>query len=376
MLCRLLFVCCLMSLSMNVSNAEVLTLFIGTGGEGIYATTFDTESGKLAPAEMVAETKRPSFIWVNPAANTLYSISEMRRGGEARDASIVAWQVDPKTAKLTQLGRQDAMGDGPCFVTINSDATYAAIANYGSGSVAVYPLDEKGNVAPASGFVQHTGSSVDPKRQTAPHAHSIRFDPSGKRVAAADLGTDKVYLFDLKSDGSLEPSDPPALTLDPGTGPRHFVFSPDERFLLALGELSGTITTYDYASATKEKLAVVSTMAKDVADDAPRASAEILFHPNGKFVYCSNRGPNEIAVFKYEPKKGTLERIQAISSGGTHPRNFRFTPDGKFLLVANQMSNNIVIYSVDVATGLLTATGDELSVPAPMCLKFWTSPTQ
>ncbi len=360
--------------AVNTCADEPIRLFIGTGGDGIYASKFDTKTGKLSQPEMMAETNRPSFVWATPETNSLYSVSETRRGAE-KDASIIAWSVDETNGKLTMRSHQDAMGDGPCFVCVNEDRTYAAVANYGSGSVAVYPVKPDGSVDPASGSVQHAGSSVIANRQGGPHAHSIRFDPSGKRLAAADLGTDKIYLYDLGTDGALAPSNPPAIDLDPGAGPRHFVFSPDNQFLLALSEISGTITTYRYAPPKVEKLSVVSTMADGTTAEAAKASAEILFHPNGKFVYCSNRGPNEIAGFAYNAETGTLKRLFGISSGGEHPRNFRFSPDGRYMLVANQNSNNIVVFSVDETSGELKPTGEVLEVDKPMCLKFWINPT-
>ncbi len=353
---------------------EPIRLYIGTGGEGVFASMFDAKTGKLSQPEMMGETKRPSFIWATPENKSLYSVTENRQGTE-KAASIVAWSVHETTGKLTMRSRQDAMGSGPCFVCVNDDRTYAAVANYGSGSVAVYPVKPDGSVGPASGSVQHVGSSVVANRQGEPHAHSIQFDPSGTRLAAADLGTDKIYLYDLRHDGSLLPSDPPAMDLDPGAGPRHFAFSPDNQFLLALGEISGTITTYRYEPPTFEKVSVVSTMADDTSADATKASAEILFHPNGKFVYCSNRGPNEIAGFAYDAETGTLKRLFGIPSGGEHPRNFRFSPDGRYLLVANQNSNNIVVFAVDATSGEIKPTGEVLEVDRPMCLKFWTTST-
>ncbi len=361
----------LASTSMATAD-DTLRLYIGTGGDAIYASDFDVETGTLSPPEEMAESKRPGFIWVTPENDSLYSVSEVRQGKTSSDASIVSWAVDESTGKLTIRSVQGAQGDGPCFVTVNRDRAFAAIANYGSGSVTVYPVARDGSVGPASGYVQHVGSSVIPERQSEPHAHSIRFDPSGKRLAAADLGTDKVYLYDLASDGSIAPSEPAAIQLDPGAGPRHLVFSPDAHFVLVLGELSGTITSYRYAPPTIDKVDVLSTMADGTADDANRGSAEILFHPNGKFVYASNRGPNEIAGFSYDANTGKLKRMFGVSSGGDHPRNFRFSPDGRFLLVANQTSNNIVVFAVDLATGNLKPTGEVLSVDKPMCLKFWT----
>ncbi len=352
----------------SIAHAESVPLYVGTGGNAIYLTQFDSETGSLTAAREVAQTARPTFICIHRPTRSLYSICEVQRD---KGAAIVAWEINPKTGKLSQRSSQDAMGDGPCFVATASNGKYAAIANYGGGSVALFPIAKDGSVAASSGFVQHVGSSVNPRRQTAPHAHSSRFDPTDQRVAVADLGTDKVYLYDIAHDGSLNPSSPAAIDAPAGSGPRHFVFSPDQRYMLILGELSGTITSVRYAPPNVQTVETISTMAAGTPDDAPRGSAEILFHPNGRFVYCSNRGPSEIACFVYNARDGRLKRTSAISSGGVHPRNFRISPDGKFMLVANQNTNNIVVFSINADTGQLTPTGTQLEVDKPMCLKFF-----
>lgn len=367
MRCLIVFALILVS---SLATAETLPLYVGTGGNAIYLTTFDTDAGTLSAPRQVAETARPTFIWIHKPTSTLYSICEVGRGNGAEGAAIVSWQIDRPSGTLSQRSRQDAMGNGPCFVAVSSDGKFAAVANYGGGSAAVFPIAKDGSVLAASGFVQHQGSSVNPRRQEAPHAHSSRFDPSDRRVAVADLGTDKVYLYDIAEEGSLSPSEPAAIDAPPGSGPRHFVFSPDQKYMLILGELSGTITSVRYDPPNIDTVETISTMAAGTPDDAPRGSAEILFHPNGRFAYCSNRGPSEIACFHYNADRGSLKRASAVPSGGKHPRNFRMSPDGKFMLVANQLDNNIVVFSIDQNTGQLTPTGTELEVEKPMCLKF------
>jgi len=270
---------------------------------------------------------------------------------------------------LQQTSTQSTQGDGPCYVTVRDDGKFAATANYGGGSVALFPLGSE-DIQPASGFVQHTGSSVNSNRQKEPHAHSIRFDPGGGKVVAADLGTDKVYVYDITADGSLSPSTPAAIDIPPGSGPRHLTFSADGETLYVLGELTGTITTVDYASNELKVLGTASTMAEATPDDASRGSAEIIFDPAGKFLYASNRGPSEIAVFQIDPQSRQPVRTGATSTGGKTPRNFRFSPDGNFLIAANQNSDSLVVFAVDSGSGALTPTGRETSVPKPMCLKF------
>ena len=352
-----------------VSTAETIPLYVGTGGQHIYLTQFDTDEGSLSPPIKVAETSRPTFIWIHPKTKSLYSVCEMRRGRTREGASICSWKIGDD-GKLALRSQQDAGGDGPCFVSVTQNGHWAAIANYGGGSVSLFPIADDGTVEPASATIQHVGSSVNQRRQKEPHAHSSRFDPSGKRVVAADLGTDKVYLYDIQNDGSLNPATPPAIDCPKGSGPRHTAFSPDGKHLLVLGELLGTITSVNYSSPKMNLVETISTMAESAPKDAPRGSAEILFHPNGKWVYATNRGPNEIAVFDYDSTTGRVVRKGAIRSGGEHPRNFRISPDGRFLLCANQRTNNIVVFKIDSDSGMLSRSGNELNVEQPMCLKF------
>ena len=353
------------------SSAHTFPLYVGTGGDGIYITEFDAHSGTLSQPKKVATTPRPTFLWIHRAAEsdvakTLYSVCEV---GDGKGA-IVAWAIGDD-GSLTQRSQQAAGGDITCFVSTSRDGKYATVANYGSGnSVSLFPIKADGSLGPASDTVQHVGSSVDKKRQLTTHAHSSRFDPTDKRVLAADLGTDKVYVYDVGDDGSLQPGQPAAINMAAGTGPRHFTFSPNNKYLLVLGELAGTITTLRYDPPNIAPVETISTVAADFPADAARHSAEILFHPNGKWVYATNRGPSEIAVFDYDAASGKLKRTSAISSGGKHPRNFRFSPDGRFLLCANQHTNNIVVFSIDQESGKLTKLANEVSVDQPMCLKF------
>jgi len=352
---------------------ETLRFYIGTATSadkgGVFLSSLSLASGKIAKPQLAAAADRSTFICLHPTQPVLYSVAELN-AGEGGGAAIVAWQIEPVSGKLTQINRQPAGGEGACFVTARPDGRYAAIANYGSGSISLYPLQKDGRLDPASANIQHVGSGPISSRQTGPHAHNARFDPSGKRLLAADLGTDDIFIYDIAGDGSLRPSSPPSLEMPAGSGPRHFVFSPDSRYVLGLGELSGTITTFAFDPIDAKPLSTVSTMAAGVADDAPRSSAEILFHPMLPVVYCSNRGPHEIAIFDFDTATGAVKRRSAIQCGGQVPRNFRLSPDGRFLLVANEGSNNVAVFTVDSKTGDLSPTKYKIDVPSPNCIKF------
>lgn len=349
-------------------------LYIGTAVDaekgGIFHSTLSTDTGALTKPVLAAATDRSTFIHLHPTLPVLYSVAELNDGEKGKGAGILAWKIDPVTNRLTELSRRPAGGQGACHVIVSNDGQFAAIANYGSGSISLYPLQKDGQISAASANIQHVGSGPDKGRQTSPHAHSVQFSADGKQLLAADLGTDDIFVYDIAADGKLSPASPPSLKMPPGSGPRHFALSPDHRFLLGLGEMSGTISTFALPPTQASPLSTVSTMAEGTPPEAPRSCAEILFHPTLPIVYCSNRGPHEIAVFDYETATGKLTRRSALDCGGKVPRNFRLTPDGRFLLVANQGSNNVAVLAVDQTTGDLSATGHSIDVPAPMCIKF------
>ncbi|HBJ36709.1 MAG TPA: 6-phosphogluconolactonase, partial [Planctomycetaceae bacterium] len=174
------------------SAEEKLGFYIGTATSedsgGIFQSEIDLESGVVQPPTLATPASRTTFIWLHPSENVLYSVAEVRGETGEKMPAIAAWKIDAVDGKLTKINHQSAEGAGPCFVTVRSDGKYAAVANYGSGSIAIYPLREDGSIEPASGKIQHEGSGPVAARQAGPHAHSVRFDPSGQRLLAADLG--------------------------------------------------------------------------------------------------------------------------------------------------------------------------------------------
>lgn len=362
------------SMSSLLAQDAAIRFYIGTAANsdqgGIFQSSLNSATGALSKPELVAATDRSTFIHLHPTEPVLYSVAELNDGERGKGAGVLAWRIDDKSGKLTEISRQPAGGQGACHVTVRKDGKYVTIANYGSGSISLYPLLKDGKIEPASANVQHQGSGPDKNRQTAPHAHSVQFDSTGNRLLAADLGTDDIFVYDIQPNGALQPSSPPSLKMPAGSGPRHFAFSPDHRFLLGLGEMSGTISTFAFDKINASPLSTVSTMAEGTPANAERSCAEILFHPTLPVVYCSNRGPHEIAVFDFDKSTGTLVRRSALACGGKVPRNFRLTPDGRFLLVANQGSNNVAVLRVDPKTGDLSPTENSIEVPSPMCIKF------
>ena len=356
-------------------GAEALVVYVGTytgpGSKGIYLLRMDLASGALTAPEVAAEVTHPTFLAVHPSRRFLYAVGEIRNFSGRKSGAVSAFAIVPESGALRLLNQQPSGGTGPCHLTVDSAGRNVLVANYGSGSVAVLPVGEDGQLAEPSSVIQHEGSGPNPKRQAGPHAHSINLDPAGRFAFAADLGLDKVlvYRFD-PGKGNLAPHDPPAAAVAPGAGPRHFAFHPTGRFAYVINELASTVTAfaYDAERGALSQVQTVSTLPSGF--DGSNSTAEVQVHPSGRFLYGSNRGHNSIAIFAIEPRTGRLTAVGHEPTQGDWPRNFGIDPTGTYLVVANRRSNNLVVLRIDPKTGQLKPTGIAAEVPAPVCVKF------
>jgi 6-phosphogluconolactonase len=355
-------------------KAHSLTVYAGTytGGksQGIYLFRFDPASGKASKVELAAKTESPSFLALHPSGRFLYSVGEMQRFEGKPSGALSAFAIEPESGKLKLLNQEQSGGQGPCHLVVHPDGTHLVAANYGSGSVCAYRLDENGRLAELTDLIQHQGKSADPRRQEGPHAHCVGFDRAGRFLLAADLGLDKLLVYRVVGGKSfLQPGDPPSASLAPGAGPRHFVFHPGGQFAYVISEIACTVTgfSWDGAKGVLKEIETVSSLPGKV--EPGYSTAEIEVHPSGKFLYGSNRGHDSIAVFAIA-RDGTLSPIQHQPTGGKTPRSFGIDPGGRYLLAANQDSGTIVVCRIDQETGRLVATGEVVEVPSPVCVKF------
>lgn len=340
--------------------------------QGIYVSRFDSESGKLTAPELAVATPNPSFLALHPSRKFLYAVSEMVGDGNQRQGAVAAFARDAKTGQLTLLNRQLSGGSGPCHVSVDATGQTLLVANYGSGSIAALSIQADGQLAPAATTIQHSGSSVH-SRQAGPHAHFILPSPDNRFALTCDLGLDQILVYQFQpATAKLAPHEPAFAAVAPGAGPRHFAFSPDGQFVYGLNELNLTVTVFAYnpASGLLTEFQTVSTQPADRLATDKDSAAQIVVHPNGKFVYASNRGPDDIAVFSVEARTKKLQRVQNISTQGKTPRNFNVSPGGRWLLAANQNSDSVVVFGVASNTGLLTSTGGSVVVGNPVCVLF------
>lgn len=362
----------------STASAETFSVYFGTytgaKSQGIYVAEFDAQRGMLGPARLAAETKNPTFLAVNAKTRTLYTANEIADFGGTNSGAVSAFRIDGQSGSLTLLNQVPSGGSGPCHLAVARNGSCVLVANYGSGSVAVLPLDTDGRLDPPSDSVQHRGSSTNPQRQEGPHAHFVTWTPDDQRVLACDLGLDKVVFYQLSGTLSLLPNVPASFQLEPGSGPRHLAFDRSGRFVFILNELSSTLTAcrYDRSTGMIVKNETVSTLPKTFP--GANTCSEVQVHPSGKTVYASNRGHNSLAVFSIDSTTGSVKLLQHISTGGKTPRHFALDPTARWLLAENQDSDNVVTFAVDEKTGKLTDSGRSESVGAPVCAVFVSRP--
>jgi 6-phosphogluconolactonase len=350
--------------------------------KGIYIARFNAATGDLSDAQLAADVVNPSFLTISPNHKFLYAVSEdpLSLGPPFDHSSYVsAFAIDASTGELRFLNSVPASGTSTCYISIDHTGRYVFVANFGSGSVSVIRTRDDGSLGELTGFIQNVGSSVDRSIQTEPHPHCIGVSPDNRHVIVSDLGLDHVQIYNFDADtGMLSPPSPPFATVYPGGGPRHFAFDPSGRFVYQLSEMSGMVDVFawDAAKGTLTTVQRVHTVPHDFFGG--NHSAEIEIHPNGKFLYESNRrtqgetvrGPDTIGVFSIDASNGTLARIEEVLSGGIMPRSFALDPTGGYLLSAHQLSNNVVVFKIDARTGRLSKTGKEITVETPVCIKF------
>jgi 6-phosphogluconolactonase len=374
---RLISLLSLLLMTIATSSARQLLVYVGTytkTSKGIYSGSFDTETGKLGELTLAAEMASPSFLAISADRRFLYAVSETEATtclGKP-SGSVNAYAITPKTGALALLNTEPSAGRHPCHISITPDGKAVLVANYSSGTVALLPVQADGRLSAPASVDQHTGKSINPSRQKAPYAHSITLASDGHFAFAADLGNDQVYTYRVDtSAATLTPASPASVAIEPGSGPRHLAFSPDGHHAYLINELSNTITTFavDAQTGALKTLQTVPTLPADFS--GKNTTAEVVVHPSGRFVYGSNRGHDSIAVFAVDATTGTLSFVEHVSTQGRTPRNFTLSPDGRWLIAANQDGDSLVVYSVDAATGRLTATGQKLTLGAPVCVRFY-----
>ncbi len=352
-------------------HAQKAYLLVGTytngKSEGIYVYDFNNSNGDAVYKSKI-KAPNPSFLAVSP--NSKYVYAAFEQGSKNGGGKIGAYQFDKQTCTLRFINERASGGDDPCFVATDRSGKWLAAANYSGGSLAILPIEKNGGLDSASTIVQHSGSSVNKARQEKAHVHSTFFSADSRYLLVPDLGMDKVMIYGFNTQtGELKTAAQPFAKTADGSGPRHIIFSPSNKFVYLMQELTGKVVTYQYGNGKLKAIQEIS--AAQPGFTGFMGSADIHVSNDGKFLYCSNRGDaNTITIFKINPANGKLTVAGYQSTMGKGPRNFSLDPTGNFLLVANQNSDDIIVFKRSKTTGLLTDTGKKIEVGNPVCLKW------
>jgi 6-phosphogluconolactonase len=349
------------------------TFYIGTytsgKSEGIYVYRMDRTTGALTRFSSTMSVN-PSFLTIDRDKKYLYAVNEVGEYAGKPGGGVSAFAIDSVNGSLRLLNEQATQGADPCHLSIDYRRRMLLVANYTGGSVTVLSVRADGTLEKVTGLLRHVGSGIK-EQQRGPHAHCVIFDQHERFVFVADLGIDKVMIYQLdRKTGKLNPANQEFAELPKGAGPRHLALHTSGNYLYVINELDSTMTSfkYDYRYGTLSLIETVSTLPGNFAGTS--YCADVHISASGKFLYGSNRGHNSIVVFEIDPRTGKLKLVEHVSTEGDWPRNFTIDPSGKFLLVANQRSDNVVIFNIDSGTGRLTPTGHNEQIPSPVCLKF------
>jgi 6-phosphogluconolactonase len=351
---------------MASSHLIYLGTYTRTGpSKGIYALRLDDDTGALSAPVVAAEAVDPAWVTLSPNKKFLYTLHPSA-------AQAIAFSVDAATGKLTPLPTNAASeASPPSFLAVDATNRVLLGANYRNGYVESLPIRSDGTLGPPV-KIMHEGKGPKASRQDQPHPHSTNLSPDNRFVLVPDLGADKIFSYALDPVAAkLTPATPPSVAAKPGAGPRHFKFGADAKHAYAINELNSTIAVYDYdpAHGALTPRQVITTLPADFHGSS--SCAEVRVHPNGKFVYGSNRGHDSIAVFAVDPANGTLTPVEIVASGGKTPRNFALSPDGKWLVCGHQDTPIITVFRVDATTGRLKRIDSTAAVPACVCVLFY-----
>lgn len=344
------------------AQAAKYILYVGsyTAGtsKGIYAWSFDSADGKIAPLGLMAQTPQPAHLWIAPNNKTLYTVNWEDKGG------VSSYRINAKTGALTFLNKTSSHGAQPNQVVVDPTGQVAVTVNYTSGTLAAYKLEPDGKLGEAFFSVKHEGKPLS-AAQPGPKQHGIQFSKDNKTMFIADLGLDRVYSYRFDA-AKPSISDPTYVSTHAGAGPRRIQMSPDGKFLYVDHETDSEVGVYSIDGSKLTEIQTVSTLPADFKER--NTTAEIIISADGRHLYVGNRGHDSVAIFTIEPKTGKLSNLENVPSGGKTPRNLRFDPSGNWFFAANEGGGNITQFKVDKTTGRLTPTGvtGEINTPGGM----------
>lgn len=349
--------------------------YVGTFSEndskGIYVLTFDRDFMHFQEIQTVHDKKSPSFLTLHPSKQFLYAAYREGQDANDKNGTVIAYRIDSKTGELSKINEVSSAGASPCHISVDPSGEVVFVSNYQGGNLASYKIREDGGLHPANSIYQHEGSNAIPDRQQTAHMHSMVPSLDGNFVYASDLGADKIFTYKVdRNTGTLTAARRPFVKTKPGAGPRHFTLHKEIPYAYSAEELSNTVAIYEVnrRNGRLKPKGRVNMLSDEIKSDQ-NSAADIHISVDGKWLYASNRGQDNLVKYQIDPANGSLTTIGHVPSGGAHPRNFKIDALGKFVYVANMESDNVVIFEYNAITGNLTPTETSINIPRAVCVE-------
>jgi 6-phosphogluconolactonase (cycloisomerase 2 family) len=350
-------------------------------GEGIYLFEADAQTGELQNRRLTAKFVNPTWIAFHPSRKFLYASSEISEalGGSG---TIGAFAIDAESGALTLVNTVSSEGAGTAHISVDQSGKFLFVANYGSGTVAVLPIGADGKLGAKTDLQRHNGQAGKQPSTNAPRGsfaisghegsrpHMIVADANNRFVIATDLGEDRIYVYRFDATtGKLTLKENGVTQMSSGDGPRHFVFHPNGKWFYSIQEEASTIAFfhYDAVNGGLQEQQTISTLPENFAGTS--YGAEIAIARDGRFIYCTNRLHDTVAIFS-TGADGRLKALGEVPAMGDYPRHCAIDPSGRFLYVCAQRSDVITQFRIERASGRLNFTGNYTPMSAPAVIAF------
>lgn len=315
------------------------------------------ESGEMIPVQTAAFTGVEK-----PGASTPLAITPDHRvliaGVRSQPFLAVSFAIDPKTGLLSHIGN-GPLADSMANIAIDRGGKVLFSASYGGNKVALNPLQANGVVA-------------EPKQviPTGLNAHAFLPSPDNRFVFATNLGSDQVlsFAFDAAA-GTLTPSDPPSIKTPEKSGPRHFVFHPNGKFVYLIHELNGDVAAYSYEAKSGAWGEIQRTTALPEGFNGKPWAADIHITPDGRFLYASERTTNTLTAYKVDATSGKLTTVGSVPTE-KQPRGFNIDPTGRYLAAVGELSDGMTVYAIDQTSGALSKLKSYATGKKPNWVEF------
>jgi 6-phosphogluconolactonase len=317
-------------------------------------TLWDLDADTLVKRTTVTLPANIQYAWPHPSRKYFYIVSSNGGPGVLGDKHFAnALRIDPASGALTPHGQPQALPSRPIHTSVDHAGQYLLIAYNDPSAVTVHRINADGTIGDA---VKQPG-----KLDTGIYAHQIRAVPSNQMVILVTRGNNAeagkpedpgaIKTFGFK-DGVLTPLASIAPGNGLGFGPRHLDFHPTQPWVLVSIERQNKLYVYGLDSATglsREPLFIKDSLA-DPQTKFPQGAGPIHVHPNGRFVYQTNRssslvefngqkvfagGENSVAVYAIDQKTGEPKLIQNIDGHGVQLRTFGIDPSGRMLVAGS-----------------------------------------